>query len=115
VQRRVAALVPPAAGEQHDAVGLARIRGAFTQKRARLLRLQRREREAALRIVGRDEADGAVAQVADPVEEDDRRDAGRGRPYFLANESLTKVAVKCAFVVIDWSMPSWRRMRAVRS
>jgi hypothetical protein len=37
--------------------------------------LKRCEREIVLGIVGRDEADRAVAQVADAVEEDDGRRA----------------------------------------
>jgi hypothetical protein len=76
--------------------------------------LQRQEREAALGIVRRDEPNGAVAEIADAVEQHDGRRSG-GPVYFGANESLTKVAVMRAFVVIDWSMLSWRRMRAVSS
>ncbi len=110
MQRRVATLVAATAGEQHDAVGFASVAGPFAEDFARVRRLQRGECEPPLRIVRRDEADRAVAQVADAVEEDDGR--RRGGPYFFANESLVSDAVKCVLVVTYCSGDGEWRERA---
>ena len=83
-------------------------RSAIASNALRARRLQREKREAAGRIVRRDEAHRAVAQVADAVEQHDRARLGHGvqRAYFFANESLTSVATRCVSVVTDSSTPS---------